>query len=118
MSIVGGTMASGCSVCETKQRTSVVVCVMEVRGVREMMVWCGWLKRQECQCVAIHIIPQNAHIKCRCGLLCGGESVIGGEWRGKEQEGEQKRRKKEWGKDKHKSIFQLSHKKKTTTHFG
>ena len=92
------------AVCETRQRTSVVVSVMEGRGVREMMVWCGWLKRQKCQCVVIHIITQNAHIKCLCGLLCGGESVIGGEWRGKEQ----RKRKKEWGKDKHTSIFQLS----------
>ena len=24
--------------------------------VCEMMMWCGWLKRQECQCVVIHRI--------------------------------------------------------------
>ena len=85
MSIVGGTMASGCSVCETKQRTSVVVCVMEVRGVREMMVWCGVVEKARVPVCCHSHHSHRAHAKCMCGLLCGGESAIGGEWRGKEQ---------------------------------
>ncbi len=98
--VVSGNMCSGCSMCERRQRTSVVISVM--RRACEMMVWGVEKARVPVSCHSQR--SRHAHVECVWNVVCERR----GDWKrvvkGKEQEKEQKRRKS-GKKDKHNSIF-------------
>ena len=66
--------------------------VMEGRGVREIMVWRGWLKRSEFQCVVIHSVSGMfmSNVEC-CVELGKGRMEESGE--GKEKKNKRRERK-------------------------